>query len=155
MMPSYRYSIIGIDPDRTAVGSGRNMRCSPKHCREICNEIKGMMLDKAIELLERVVEEKAWIPYRRHKKKRGHHSGMKKWGPGGHPVKASQHIIKILKNAEGNADNKGLDIDRLRVMHAATHRGRTYKAFIERAFGRSTPYNENTSHVEIVLEEVA
>lgn len=155
MMPSYRYSIIGIDPDRTAVSSGRNMRCSPKHCREICKEIKGMMLDKAIELLENVVEEKAWIPYRRHKKKRGHHSGMKKWGPGGHPVKASSFIIKILKNAEGNADNKGLDIDRLRIMHAAGQRGRTYKAYIERAFGRSTPYNEDTSHVEIVLEEVA
>ncbi|MHA1906904.1 MAG: 50S ribosomal protein L22 [Candidatus Thorarchaeota archaeon] len=154
-MPSYRYSIIGIDPDRTAVSSGRNMRCSPKHCREVCNAIRGMMLDKAMELLENVIEEKAWIPYRRHKKKRGHHSGMKKWGPGGHPVKASQHILKLLKNAEGNADNKGLDIDRLKVIHSAAHRGRTYKAFIERAFGRSSPYYENTSHVEIVLEEVA
>ena len=154
-MPSYRYSIIGIDPDRTAISSGRNMRCSPKHGREVCNAIRGMMLDKAIELLEDVIEEKAWIPYRRHKKKRGHHSGMKKWGPGGHPVKASQHIIKLLKNAEGNADNKGLDIDRLKVVHAATQHGRTYKAFIERAFGKSSPYFENTSHVEIVLEEVA
>jgi large subunit ribosomal protein L22 len=114
-----------------------------------------MMLDKAIELLESVIEEKAWIPYRRHKKKRGHHSGMKKWMAGGHPVKASEHILKILKNAEGNADSKGLDIDRLRILHAAAHRGRTYKAYIERAFGRSTPYFENTSHVEIVLEEVA
>ena len=154
-MPSYRYSIIGIDPDRTAIASGRNMRCSPKHSREICNEIRGMMLDKAIELLESVVEKKAWIPYRRHKKKRGHHSGMKKWPSGGHPVKASQFILKILRNAEANADNKGLDIDRLRIVHSAAHRGRTYKAFIERAFGRSTPYFENTSHVEIVLEEVA
>ena len=154
-MPSYRYSIIGIDPDRTAISSGRNMRCSPKHCREVCNAIRGMMLDKAMELLENVIEEKAWIPYRRHKKKRGHHAGMKKWGPGGHPVKASQHILKLLKNAEGNADNKGLDIDRLKVVHAAAQRGRTYKAFIERAFGRSSPYFENTSHVEIVLEEVA
>ena len=154
-MPSYRYSIIGIDPDRTAISSGRNMRCSPKHCREVCNAIRGMMLDKAMELLENVIEEKAWIPYRRHKKKRGHHAGMKKWGPGGHPIKASQHILKLLKNAEGNADNKGLDIDRLKVVHAAAQRGRTYKAFIERAFGRSSPYFENTSHVEIVLEEVA
>ncbi len=153
-MPSYRYSIIGIDPDRTAIASGRNMRVSPKQCREVCTTIRGMMLDKAIELLESVIEEKAWIPYRRHKKKRGHHSGMKKWPAGGHPVKASEHILKVLKNAEANADNKGLDIDRLRVMHAVTHRGRTYKKFIERAFGRSSPYFENTSHVEVVLEEV-
>ena len=79
---------------------------------------------------------------------------MKKWAAGGHPVKASENILKILRNAEANADSKGLDIDRLRVTHAATQRGRTYKKFIERAFGRSTPYFENTSHVEIVLEEV-
>lgn len=114
-----------------------------------------MMLDKAIELLEEVIEEKAWIPYKRHKKKRAHHSGMKKWHTGGHPVKASQRILRVLRNAEANADNKGLDIDRLRIMHAAAHRGRTYKKYIERAFGRSTPYNENTTHVEIVLEEVS
>ncbi|TXT53739.1 MAG: 50S ribosomal protein L22 [Candidatus Thorarchaeota archaeon] len=154
-MPSYRYSIIGIDPDRTAIASGRNMRCSPKFSREVCKAIKGMMLDKAIDYLEAVIEEKAWVPYRRHKKKRGHHSGMKKWPSGGHPVKPAQMILKIVRNAEANADNKGLDIDRLRVMHAAAHRGRTYKAFIERAFGRSSPYFENTTHVEIVLEEVA
>ncbi|MFW9787082.1 MAG: 50S ribosomal protein L22 [Candidatus Thorarchaeota archaeon] len=153
-MPSYRYSIIGIDPDRTAIASGRNMRVSPKQCREVCNHIKGMMLDKAIDLLELVIEEKAWIPYRRHKKKRGHHPGMKRWPSGGHPVKASEYILKVLKNAEANADAKGLDIDRLRISHAATQRGRTYKAYIERAFGRSSPYFENTSHVEIVLEEV-
>ena len=153
-MPTYRYSIIGLDPDKTAKASGRHMRCSPKHCREICNTIRGMMLDKAITLLEQVIEEKTWIPYRRHNKKRGHHPGMKKWPSGGHPVKASEQILALLRNAEANADNKGLDIDRLRIIHATTHRGRTYKRFIERAFGRSTPYFENTSHVEIVLEEV-
>jgi len=153
-MPSYGYSIIGIDPDRTAKASGRNMRCSPKHCREICNEIRGMMLDKAMDLLNEVIKEKAWIPYRRHKKKRAHHSGMKKWHTGGHPVKASRHILKVLRNAEANADNKGLDIDRLKIIHAASQKGRTYKKYIERAFGRSTPYFEHTSHVEIVLEEV-
>jgi large subunit ribosomal protein L22 len=153
-MPTYGYSIIGLDPDRTAIASGRNMRVSPKQCREVCNAIRGMMLDKAVELLENVIEEKAWIPYRRHKKKRGHHSGMKKWAAGGHPVKASEFILKILRNAEGNADNKGLDIDRLRIIHAVSQRGRVYKKYIQRAFGRSTPYFENTSHVEVVLEEV-
>ena len=130
------------------------MRVSPKQCREVCKEIRGMNLDKAIELLEAVMEEKAWIAYKRHYKKRGHHPGMKKWAAGGHPVKASDHILKILKNAEANADNKGLDIDRLKVIHAVTHRGRIYKKYIERAFGRSSAYFEQTSHVEIVVEEV-
>jgi large subunit ribosomal protein L22 len=64
------------------------------------------------------------------------------------------YLTDVIRR-NGNADNKGLDIDRLKVIHAAAQRGRTYKAFIERAFGRSSPYFENTSHVEIVLEEVA
>ena len=153
-MPAYGYSIIGIDPDKTAIASGRNMRVSPKQCREVCHEIRGKNLDKAIELLEAVVEEKAWIPYKRHYKKRGHHPGMKKWFAGGHPVKASEYILKILKNAESNADNKGLDIDRLKVIHAVAHQGRITKKYIERAFGRSSSYYEQTSHVEIVVEEV-
>ncbi|MEM2143497.1 MAG: 50S ribosomal protein L22 [Candidatus Thorarchaeota archaeon] len=153
-MPTYRYSIIGLDPDKTAIASGRNMRCSPRDSREICNAIRGMMLDKAIEMLEGVIAQKVWIPYKRHRKERGHHPGIMKWGPGGHPVKASELILKVLKNAESNADNKGLDIDRLKIIHAAAHHGRIYKAFIERAFGRSSPYYEYTTHVEIVVEEV-
>ena len=55
---SYGYSIIGIDPDKTAIASGRNMPVSPKQCREVCKEIRGKNLDKAIELLEAVIEEK-------------------------------------------------------------------------------------------------
>ncbi|MFO7835619.1 MAG: 50S ribosomal protein L22 [Promethearchaeia archaeon] len=153
-MPNYGYSIIGLDPDKTAVASGRNMRCSPKHCVEICNEIRGKMLHDALDLLDKVIDEEAWIPYKKYKKKGAHHSGMKKWHTGGHPVKASKKIREVLVNAEANADHKGLDIDRLRIKHAATQKGRTYKNYIERAFGRSTEYFEHTSHVEIVLEEV-
>jgi large subunit ribosomal protein L22 len=114
-----------------------------------------MMLDKAIQLLEDVIEQKAWIPYRRHKKQRGHHPGLKWAATGGHPVRASQDILKVIKNAESNADNKGLDIDRLKIIHAAAHRGRVYKAYVERAFGRSSPSFQQTTHIEIVLEEVA
>ncbi len=153
-MPTYGYSVIGLDPDKTAIASGRNMRCSPKHSREICKVIRGMMLDKAIELLEAVIRQEAWIPYPRHKKQRGHHPGIRGAATGGHPVRASENILKVLKNAESNADSKGLDIDRLRIVHAAAHRGRVFKKYIQRAFGRSSPYFQQTTHVEIVLEEV-
>ena len=70
-------------------------------------------------------------------------------------MKASKNILKILRNAEANADSKGLDIDRLKIIHSAAQRGRTYKKYIERAFGKSSPYFENTTHIEIVLEEVS
>jgi hypothetical protein len=41
-MPSWKYSIQGLDPDRTAIASGRDLRISPKAAREICHHIRGM-----------------------------------------------------------------------------------------------------------------
>jgi large subunit ribosomal protein L22 len=114
-----------------------------------------MMLDKAVDLLEGVIQQKTWIPYKRHRGERGHHPGIRRWDAGGHPVNASRSILRVLKNAESNADSKGLDIDRLKIIHAAAEHGRKYKAFIERAFGRSSAFYETTTHIEIVLEEVA
>ncbi len=40
-MPSWRYSVTGLDPDKTAIASGRDLRIKPKAAREICNYIKG------------------------------------------------------------------------------------------------------------------
>ena len=50
-MPSWKYSVKGLDPDRTAIASGRDLRISPKAAREICNYIRGMNLQKAKEVL--------------------------------------------------------------------------------------------------------
>ncbi len=153
-MPHMKYSIIGLDPDKTAIASGRDLNISPKWAREICNTIKGMMFDKAVDYLEEVIAMNAMVPYKRHHKKRGHHAGLKKWHTGGYPVRASKAILKVLKNVEANADNKGLDIDRLKIIHAAAHRARVIKKNIPRAFGRSSPYYNYLTHVEIAVEEI-
>ncbi|MCK5047568.1 MAG: 50S ribosomal protein L22, partial [Candidatus Heimdallarchaeota archaeon] len=71
-MPQYGYSIFGLDPDRTAISSAREIDISPKAAREICNTIKGMFLDKAKEYLEDVIVMKAAVPYKRHKKHVAH-----------------------------------------------------------------------------------
>ena len=72
-MPNYKYSIYGLDPDRTAKASGRDLRISPKHAREICNALKDMDLDKAKEFLEDVIDMKKMVPLKRHKRKKPHH----------------------------------------------------------------------------------
>ena len=72
---------------------------------------------------------------------------------GGYPVKASKYILKVLENAEANAESKGLDITRLRIIHAAAQKGLVIKKYIPRAFGRSSPYFRRLTHVEIVVEE--
>ncbi|MGF3523110.1 MAG: 50S ribosomal protein L22, partial [Candidatus Bathyarchaeia archaeon] len=60
---------------------------------------------------------------------------------------------KILKNAEANAENKGLDTDKLRIIHTAAYPGMKIKRYTPRAHGRASPKYETLTHVEIVLEE--
>jgi hypothetical protein len=54
---------------------------------------------------------------------------------------------------KSNAENKGLDVDRLKIIHSAAYPGMKLKRFTPRAHGRASPKYEITTHVEIVLEE--
>lgn len=152
-MPNFKYSVFGLDPARTAKASGRDIRISSKHAREVCNSIKGKMLFEAKEFLEAVAEMKQMVPYKRYRKHRAHHKGLHKWYTGGYPIKAARAILKVLDNVEGNATYKGLDTDSLRIIHAAAQRGRIIKRFMPRAFGRTSPKYKILTHVEIVVEE--
>ncbi len=152
-MPEYGYSIIGLDPDKTARASGREVRISPKAAREICNELRGLRLEAAKTYLAEVMALRQAVPYRRHDKKMGHRRGLRKADTGRYPVKASKEILRVLGNAENNADYKGLDLDRLRITHISAYPGRVLRRFIERARGRSTKYNEQLVHIEVVLTE--
>ncbi|MFQ5818599.1 MAG: 50S ribosomal protein L22 [Candidatus Heimdallarchaeota archaeon] len=152
-MPRFKYAVYGLDPDRTAIASGRDIDISPKAAREICRELSGRYLDQAMAYLEGVRAKEEVVPYRRYKKKVGHKQGIQRWPVGRYPVKAAEEILKVLRNVENNAEFKGLDITRLRVIHACAHEGRKTKRFFTRAFGRTSPKTRQTVHVEIAVEE--
>ena len=152
-MPKWRYSITGLDPIRTAKASGRDLRISPKATQEICNAIRYMNLGEARDFLEEVVEKRKPVPYKRHKKKIPHRHGMSNWFSGRFPVKAASSILKLIDNLEMNALDKGLDIDGLRIIHAASQRARVIRGFMPRAFGRASPSYKRLCHVELVVEE--
>jgi len=153
-MPSWKYSIQDLDPDRTAIASGRDLRISPKASREICRHIRGLMLGKAKERLRDVMELKRPIPYLRHFKKVPHRGGVEGFDAGRYPVKAAGEILKLLEAVESNAEFKGLYTDRLKIMHIAAHRARVLRNYIPRAFGRSSPHFNHLTHVEVAVEEV-
>jgi len=153
-MPKWGYSTTELDPDKTVKASGRELRVSPKHAREVCKTIKGMKLDQAKDYLRQVILKKKPVPFRRHKKKVGHRHGIEKAYAGRYPVKAAQKILKVVEGAEANAEYKGLDVERLRIIHASAYPGMKIKRYIERAFGRSSPRFETLCHVELVLEEI-
>jgi large subunit ribosomal protein L22 len=154
-MPNWGYSISGLDKDKTAIASGRDLRVSPKKTREVCHAIKGMTLDRAKKYLEGVILLETPVPFRRYNKKVGHRHGMHQWKfPSGRfPEKSARMVYEVLANAESNAEYKGLDPERLKIIHAATMKSRKIKRYIERAHGRSTARFKTLSHIEIVLEE--
>lgn len=153
-MPEWGYSVLQLDPERTVKASGRELRVSPKLAREVCKTIKGMKLDQARDFLRQVTLKKKPIPLRRHKKKVGHRHGLEKAYAGRYPVKAAQKVLEVLEGAEANAEYKGLDIERLRIIHASAYPGMKIKRYIPRAFGRATPRFETLCHVELVLEQM-
>ena len=156
-MPNWGYSFIEqkFDKERLAKASGRDLRIKPKHAREICAVIKGMNVDHAKKFLENVINLKQSVPFRRHKKKIAHKKDLKqfKWYAGKYPRKAAARIYEILSSVESNGEYKGLDIDTCKIIHAAAHRGRIIKRYIERARGRSTAYFKHLTHVELVIYE--
>ncbi len=152
-MPQYGYSIVQLDPDRTAKASGRDLKTSPKDTEEVLNMIRGMKLEQAKDALKDVADKKRWVTYRRHHKKHAHHATGTTRPEGGYPVKAATEVLKVVKSAESNAENKGLNLEKLKIIHAAAQKGMKYEKSIPRAHGSSSPYIQQLTHVELVLEE--
>jgi len=153
-MPKWGYSVTDLNPEKTAKASGRDLKVSLKNAKEVCRTIKGMKLDEAKNLLRQVIIKKTAIPFRRYKKKAGHRRGLQKAYAGKYPIRASKSILRVLEGAEANAEFKGLDTERLRIIHAAATPSRKLRDFIPRAFGTMTPYFDTLTHVELVLEQI-
>jgi len=154
-MPNWGYSVKEYDPDRAVKCSGRELKISPKAATELCRSLRGMRLDSAKELLEDVMKKKRAIAFRRYDKKVPHKSLDEGWYAGRYPTKAAKTFLFLLEELEANAEYKGLDVDRLRIVHAASHRGMKTQRTISRAYGRATAYQNTMVHIELMGYEVA
>jgi len=154
-MPKWGYSVLKeeLDPEKTAKASGRELRVSHKNAREVCRTIKGMTLNHAKEYLKNVINKKQPVPFTRYNKKAAHRHGIQKAFAGRYPIKAAQKVLTTIQAAEANAENKGLDLDRLTILHAAAYPGMKIKRFTPRAQGRSSPKYDTLTHIEIILTE--
>jgi len=139
------------DPETTSRALGVEISASPKHCREVCKMLVGKKVEDAKKYLKGVIELKTPVPYTRFKM---FLNPKPKVGPGRYPKKAAQAILRVIESAQSNAEYKGLEADNMKVKVAAAHRGRIEKSYMPRAQGRSTPWNEQTTNIEIILEEI-
>lgn len=151
-MPDFGYAFENFDSTKHVRASVREKDISPKHAREIALAIKGMSIEKARDYLQEVIAKKRAVPFRRYKNEVGHRSDTGVMS-GRYPQKAAKEFVRTLDNLEANAEYKGMDLDRLKIISANTHRGVLVKRFTQRAMGRATPKNNTLTHIELVAKE--
>jgi large subunit ribosomal protein L22 len=153
IMAKFGYAFQNYDATKHVRASLREKDISHKHAREIAVTLKGMSIERARDFLQRVVNLESAVPMRRYKTQVGHKSDTGVMA-GRYPEKSAKEFIKLLDNLEANAEYKGMDLDRLKIVNATVHKGVLVKRFIPRAFGRASPRNNVLTHVELVAQEV-
>lgn len=102
----------------------RFARISPQKCRLVADQIRGLPVDKALNIL-------AFSP-----------------------KKGAAIVKKVLESAIANAEhNEGADVDELCVKTVFVDQGPTLKRIMPRAKGRANRILKRTSHITVAVGE--
>merc|ERR1711978_391363 len=150
-----RYAKEPENPAKSAKARGSYLRVHFKNTRETAQAIKKMHIRKANRYLKDVVAKKQIIPFRRFNGGVGRKAQAKAHGcsQGRWPIKSAEFLLQLLKNAESNADVKGLDVDSLVIDHIQVNRVPYMRRRTYRAHGRINPYMSSPCHIEMILTE--
>ncbi|KAF0876073.1 RL17 protein, partial [Crocuta crocuta] len=75
------------------------------------------------------------------------------WTQGWWPKKSAEFLLHTLKNAENNAEHKGLDVDSLVIKHIQVNKAPKMQCRTYRAYGQINPYMSSPCHTEMILTE--
>ncbi|ODV95664.1 hypothetical protein PACTADRAFT_50357 [Pachysolen tannophilus NRRL Y-2460] len=152
-----RYGATPSNPARSASARGSYLRVSFKNTREAAQSINGWNLKKAQQYLDQVVNHERAIPFRRFNSSIGRTAQGKEFGvtKARWPVKSVKFIQDLLRNAESNADAKGLDTSKLVVSHIQVNQAPKQRRRTYRAHGRINAYESSPCHIELILTEKA
>jgi len=152
-----KYAREPTNATKSAKARGSDLRVHFKNTREGAMAIKKMGLYQAKQYLEDVLEHKRVIVFRRfcggvgrtaQAKNEGSTNGQGRW-----PKKTVKVLLDLLRNAESNAEVKGLDIDNLYVSHIQVNQAQKGRRRTYRAHGRINAYMSSPCHVELTLSE--
>ncbi|MDP2906521.1 MAG: 50S ribosomal protein L22 [Nanoarchaeota archaeon] len=134
--------------ENSAMVNGKDMPISTKQSIEICNFIRGKNLLLSKAFLEKVLQKKKAVPFRRFNRDMGHKPGS--IGPGRYPQKASKLILQLLESLEVNAQNKGLDTATLYLKTVVPNKGANVWHY-----GRQRRRRMKLTHIFMLAEEKA
>lgn len=118
---AYKYSFEGFNKETMARASSQNVAISLKKSVETAKALKGKKVSTAIDYLQKVIAQKAVVPYTRYNAEMGHKRG-KGIMAGGFPVKVAEEFLRLVKGAEKNADNLEISGE-LVVINASVRKG--------------------------------
>jgi len=134
--------------EKSAKARIEGVNASYKQLSAVCDNVKGMEIEDALNFLESAAIGQQVVRFRKHNKRMAHRKelgGQKgRW-----PKKASKIVLQVLKNAKANADTKGL-LNPF-VSHIAANKQKKYPRVAPR--GKTMMANYETSFVEVILEE--
>nr|ABZ04230.1 ribosomal protein rpl17 [Lineus viridis] len=150
-----RYSLDPENATKSAKARGSHLRVHFKNTRETAMAVKKMPLGRAKRFLKNVCEKKEIVVFRRFNGGVGRHAQAKQFGAtqGRWPKKSATFLLQLLKNAESNAEYKGLDTDHLMIEHIQVNRAPQMRRRTYRAHGRINPYMSSPCHIEVILAE--
>ncbi len=128
-----------------ATAKARNLPVSWKQSVEIATFIRGKNVQTVKKLLEDVLKKKVAVPSPRFHHDKGHKRGM---AAGRYPQKSTKEILKLIKSAESNAQNKGLNTNSLIILSVMANRGPT-----QWHYGRQSRTQAKRCHIDITLAE--
>lgn len=150
-----KYSYEPENLAKSCRAKGSNLRVHFKNTRETAQAIKKMPLRRAQRYLKNVIGKKECVPFRRFNGGVGRCAQAKQFKAtqGRWPQKSADFLLQLLRNAESNADLKGLDVDHLVIDHIQVNRAPHMRRRTYRAHGRINPYMSSPCHIEVILSE--
>jgi large subunit ribosomal protein L17e len=148
-----KYSRMPAEPTKSAQSKVKDLRAHFKNTYNVVLAVKGMRIKRAIKYLERVLEHKSIIGFRKHLGQR--HAQCKDVGTntGRWPEKSVKAVRELLLNLQANCETKGLDTDKCVISHGVCQRAQQGRRRTYRAHGRVTPYLSSNCHVEFHATE--
>merc|ERR1711988_147381 len=151
-----KYAREPENPAKSCKARGSELRVHFKNTHEVAAAIKNMTLKKAKKYLSDVIDHKQAIPFRHYCGGVGRAAQAKMTGSTQcrWPKKSCEFMIDLLRNAESNAEVKGLDVDSLEITHVQVNKAQKQRRRTYRAHGRINPYMSSPCHVELILSEI-
>ena len=141
------YSFSSYSKESMARAVGKSLPISFKQSIEICNFIRNKDVGYAKNVLNRVIEKKTAIPFRRFNDNMGH---KKRIAAGRYPGKASREILSLISLVEANAQFKGMNSSNLVIAHINANKAATVMHY-----GRKRSRKAKRTNIEIVVKERA